>query len=242
MHRFFVTTIDKDRVTFSDEQAHQMRQVLRMVVGDRVVALVDGAGWEYEAELVQVDKKGVTAVIQQKRLVTTEPAIHLTLYQCLLKRDNFEWVLQKGTEIGVSRFVPLLSERTVAHPPKKLDRWQRIVTEAAEQSGRGCIPEIAPANRLTDVLASWQPVQFGLMPWVAEDSVTIGSALAQAEPVEAEALVEASVFIGPEGGWTDDEVENGRSAGLIPVTLGKRTLRAETAAIVAAALVMQAVE
>ncbi len=179
-----------------------MRQVLRMAVGDRVVALVNGDGWEYEAELVQVDKKGVTAVIQHKRPITTEPAIHLTLYQCLLKRDNFEWVLQKGTEIGVSRFVPLLSERTVAHPPKKLDRWQRIVTEAAEQSGRGCIPEIAPAIKLTDVLAAWQPDQFGLMPWVAEDSVTIGSALAQAEPVEARSACRSQCVYWPRR-WMD---------------------------------------
>ena len=119
MHRFFVTTIQDDHVIFSAEQAHQMRQVLRMAVGERVVALVAGAGWEVEAELVQVDKKGVTAVIRQKRLVTTEPTVKLTLYACLLKRDNFEWVLQKGTEIGVARFVPLISERTVAQPPNK---------------------------------------------------------------------------------------------------------------------------
>jgi 16S rRNA (uracil1498-N3)-methyltransferase len=241
MHRFFVTTIDNDRVTFSDEQAHQLRQVLRMGVGDRVVVLVDGGGWEYEAELVEVERKGVTAVIRDKRPVTTEPTVQLTLYQSLLKRDNFEWVLQKGTEIGVSRFVPLISERTVVHPPKKSDRWQRIVTEAAEQSGRGCIPEIAPPAKLTDVLAAWGQDYLGLMPWVTADSVTIGSALATAELVEAKAL-EVSLFIGPEGGWTDDEVENGRSVSLVPVTLGKRILRAETAAVVAAALVMQAVE
>ncbi|MBE2220500.1 MAG: 16S rRNA (uracil(1498)-N(3))-methyltransferase [Anaerolineae bacterium] len=242
MHRFFVATIDDNQVTFSDEQAHQMRQVLRMAVGDRVVALVDGAGWEVEAELVQVDKKGVTAVALEKRPVTTEPTIQLTLYACLLKRDNYEWVLQKGTEIGVSRFVPLISERTVAQPPKKWERWQRIVTEAAEQSGRGCIPEIMPPQKLADVLAGWPPDAIGLMPAVAADGVTIGSALAQAEPVEAGALVEASVFIGPEGGWTDDEVANGRSAGLIPVTLGKRILRAETASIVAATLVIQTLD
>ena len=240
MHRFFVFTIQNNRVTFSDEQAHQMRQVLRMGVGDRVVALVDGTGWEYEAELVQVDKRGVTAVIRQKRPITTEPTAHLTLYQCLLKRDNFEWVLQKGTEIGVSRFVPLLSERTVAHPPKKLVRWQRIVTEAAEQSGRGCIPEISPPVKLADVLASWQPDQLGLIPWVAADSVTIGSVLADnVEDMARTEPAEVAVFIGPEGGWADAEVENGRAAGLIPVTLGKRILRAETAAIVTAALVMQ---
>ena len=212
-----------------------MRQVLRMGVGDRVVALVDGVGWEVEAELVQVDKKGVTAVPIEKRPVTTEPTTQFTLYACLLKRDNYEWVLQKGTEIGVSRFVPLISERTVAHPPKKLERWQRIVTEAAEQSGRGCIPEIMPPQKLPDVLAGWQPDTIGLMPWVAADSVTIGSVLELCTS-------EVAVFIGPEGGWTDAEVENGRSAGLIPVTLGKRILRAETASIVAATLVMQVVE
>ncbi len=241
MHRFFVTTLDNDQVIFSDEQARQIRQVLRLGVGDRVVALLDGAGWEAEVALVQVDKKGVTAVLQQKRPVTSEPTSQLTLYACLLKRDNYEWVLQKGTEIGVSRFVPLLSERTVARPPKKRERWQRIVTEAAEQSGRGRIPQIAPPIKLADVLARWQPNQSGLMPSVAAAGLTIASALTATEPVEVKP-VEVAVFIGPEGGWTDDEVANGRAAGLIPVTLGKRILRAETAAIVAAALVMQVVE
>jgi len=235
MHRFFVLTIDNDQVIFSDEQAHQIRQVLRMGVGDRVVVVVDGAGWEYEVELVQVDKKGVTAVVHHKRPITTEPAVQLTLYQSLLKRDNFEWVLQKGTEIGVSCFVPLLSERAVARLPKKLTRWQRIVTEAAEQSGRGCIPKISPAIKLTDVWTDWQPDQPGLMPWVAADSVVIGSVLANMTT----STNSVAVFIGPEGGWTDDEVVNGRSVGLIPVTLGKRILRAETAAVVASALVMQ---
>lgn len=235
MHRFFVTTIQNDQVIFSDEQAHQIRQVLRMGVGDRVVVLENGAGWECEAELAQVTRKGVTAVIHRKVPVTTEPAVTLTLYQCLLKRDNFEWVLQKGTEIGVSRFVPLISKRTVAHAPKKLTRWQRIVTEAAEQSGRGCIPEIASPTRYADVLAQWQPNRVGLIPWVGAEGETIASVL----PKD---VAETAVFIGPEGGWTDNEVENGREAGLNPVTLGKRTLRAETAAVVSVALVIQAVE
>lgn len=250
MHRFFVATIENDQVIFSAEQARQIRQVLRLGVGERVTALLDGAGWEAEAELVQVEKKGVTAVVRHKHPVTTEPTIQLTLYQSLLKRDNFEWVLQKGTEIGVSRFVPLISERTVAQPPHKAERWQRIVVEAAEQSGRGCIPQILPPARLTDVLANWPPDAIGLMPAIAAEQATIASVLANtvtstssvtASSVTAEP-VEAAVFIGPEGGWTEDEVENGRSAGLIPVTLGKRILRAETAAIVAAALVMQVVE
>ncbi|MCZ7669969.1 MAG: RsmE family RNA methyltransferase [Chloroflexi bacterium] len=111
----------------------------------------------------------------------------------------------KGTEIGVSRFVPLLSERTVARPPKKRERWQRIVTEAAEQSGRGRIPQIAPPIKLADVLARWQPNQSGLMPSVAAAGLTIASALTATEPVEVKP-VEVAVFIGPEGGWTDDEV------------------------------------
>ncbi|MFO7679419.1 MAG: RsmE family RNA methyltransferase [Chloroflexota bacterium] len=238
MQRFFVSAIENDRVVFSAEQAHQIRQVLRLGVGERVTALLDGAGWEAEAELVQVEKKGVTAVVRHKRPVTTEPAVRLTLYQSLLKRDNFEWVLQKGTEIGVSRFAPLISERTVAHPPNKMERWQRIVVEAAEQSGRGCIPQILPPARLTDVLAHWQSDRLGLMPALSTDGVTIGSVW-EKMPTSTGSV---GVFIGPEGGWTEDEVENGRSAGLIPVTLGKRILRAETAAIVAAALVMQAVE
>ena len=233
MHHFFVTDIQGDRATFSTEQAHQIARVLRLPVGSRVRVL-DNAGWQYEAELVAVGRQ-VTAVLHDKQPAANEPAIHLTLYQALLKRDNFEWVLQKGTEIGVARFAPLLTARTVAHPPHKPDRWQRILTEAAEQCRRGRIPDLAEPLRLEDAWRAAQVADAALLPWEGEAGVTISAALAGKRPSTI------AVFIGPEGGWTEEEVANGRAHGLLPVTLGPRILRAETAAVVSAALVMQSI-
>ncbi len=231
MHHFFVSDIHQDQAVFSDEQAHQIGRVLRLRPGERVMVL-DNAGWQYEAELVEVGRR-VTAVLHARQPAANEPAIHLTLFQAVLKRDNFEWVLQKGTEIGVTRFVPLITERTVAHPPHKLERWQRILTEAAEQSRRGRIPQLAEPVRLADAWAEAQAAELALLPWEGAAQETLAAALAGKRPSTI------AILIGPEGGWTDDEVGNGRARGLIPVTLGARILRAETAAIVSAALSMQ---
>lgn len=231
MHRFFVTDIHDDRVVFSPEQAHQITTVLRMEPGQPVVVL-DNSGWEFEASLVEVGRKGVTAVIHHKRPVTTEPTSQITLYQSLLKRDNFEWVLQKGTELGVGRFVPLITERTVARLPKKTDRWQRILTEAAEQSRRGRIPELADSLTLAQAAAELSIQDTGLIPWEEAGMGSIGDCLAG----KGETAV--SLFIGPEGGFTADEIELARQHHIQPVTLGQRILRAETAAVTAVALTM----
>ncbi len=238
MQRFFVTQIEQERAVFSPQQAHQIGVVLRMQPGQQVVVL-DNLGWEYDAELVEVGRKRITAVISNKRPVTNEPACELTLYQAMLKRDNFEWVLQKGTEIGVTRFVPIITQRTVAKfKPNKMTRWRKIITEAAEQSGRGRLPELTLPMSLDNAFTQVGASALGMMPWVGATSVTILSVLANRESSSDP----MALFIGPEGGFTEDEVDNGRLHAIIPITLGKRILRAETAAVVASALVLQEVE
>ncbi len=230
MHRFFVDPqfITETAVSFPPEQAHQIRTVLRMAPSAGVVVL-DNAGWEYDVTLTAVTKQQVTGDITARRAAAGEPTTHLTLYQAMLKRDNFEWVLQKGTEIGVSRFVPLITARTVvtAVKPNKLARWQRILTEAAEQCRRGRIPELAAPLPLPEAIAACN-AEAMLMPWEEAVSTTMGSALA-GKPRSV------ALFIGPEGGFTAEEVDERVTA----VTLGPRILRAETAAIVAATLTLQ---
>ncbi|MCB8922900.1 MAG: 16S rRNA (uracil(1498)-N(3))-methyltransferase [Ardenticatenaceae bacterium] len=229
MHRFFVNPqfISETAVTFPPEQAHQIRSVLRMAPGAGVVVL-DNAGWEYDVTLTAVTKQQVMGEITARRTAVAEPATHLTLYQAMLKRDNFEWVLQKGTEIGVSRFVPVVTARSVVTTvkPNKLERWQRIITEAAEQSRRGRIPELAAPLPLAEAIAACT-TEAKLMPWEEAGDVTIAQALAGRPRSVA-------LFIGPEGGFDVTEVVGGVTA----VTLGPRILRAETAAIVAAALTL----
>lgn len=231
MHRFFVKSIHDDQVVFTPEQAHQIAVVLRMEPGQPVVVL-DNKGWEFEVELVDVGRKRVTAVIHHKRPITTEPASHVTLYQSLLKRDNFEWVLQKGTELGVSRFVPLITARTVARSPKKTDRWQRILTEAAEQSRRGRIPQLSKPLTLAQAAADLPPHHTGLIPWEAAGSGSIDDYLV------GKGGTAVSLFIGPEGGFTTNEISLAQQHNIRPITLGQRILRAETAAIAAVTLTL----
>jgi 16S rRNA (uracil1498-N3)-methyltransferase len=231
MHRFFVKEINDDRVVFAPEQAHQIATVLRMEPDQQVVVL-DNSGWEFEAALVEVGRKRVTAVITHKRRVITEPASQLTLYQSLLKRDNFEWVLQKGTELGVSCFVPLITERTVARRSRKASRWQRILTEAAEQSGRGRIPELAAPLTLAQAVAELPAQSTALIPWERAGSGSIGAYVA------GKGGTAVALFIGPEGGFTAGEIELAQQHHIQPVTLGQRILRAETAAVTAVALTL----
>jgi 16S rRNA (uracil1498-N3)-methyltransferase len=171
-----------------------------------------------------------------KRPSPNEPAIQLTLYQALMKRDKFEWVLQKGTEIGVTHFVPLVTQRSLVQDidikESKQLRWQKILTEAAEQSGRGCIPTLHPPQTLAEALAA-HPAQRGLIAWEEAEGLTIRGALAGGERPS-----QISLFIGPEGGFAAEEVAAAQVAGIQAITLGKRILRAETAALVASALIL----
>jgi 16S rRNA (uracil1498-N3)-methyltransferase len=235
MHRFFVTDIDNNQVIFSAEQTRQINAVLRMEPGQRVIAL-DNAGWEYEVELIALGRKRATAVIHHKRPSANEPSVQLTLYQSLMKRDKFEWVLQKGTEIGVSHFVPLVTQRSLSQKvdikDSKLARWQKIITEAAEQCRRGRIPTLQTPLTLTQALAD-HPAQPGLIAWEETKDRSLREVLSAGKRPSA-----ISLFIGPEGGFAAEEIATAQTAGIIPITLGKRILRAETAALVASALIL----
>ena len=267
MHRFFITP-DQRRgqiVRFDDAQTHQMRRVLRLRPGDRVLAL-DAQGWQYEVALEEVSNSRVTGLVAAQAAATGEPRVRLTLFQSLLQRDKFEWVLQKGTEIGVTAFVPVITRRSLVRDAEdvgenKLERWRRIIKEAAEQSGRGKLPTIGPAVPLAVALSglfSPQPSPEGrggsgslprrgrvrerefvtpatraLIAWEGEPERTLRQALG-----ETNGLTDVALFIGPEGGYEAAEVEAAAAHGAIPITLGRRVLRTETAAVVGAALVL----
>ena len=159
MHRFFITPAQRrgQIVRFDDVQAHQMRRVLRLRPGDRVLAL-DGQGEQYEVALEEVSNSRVTGLVAAQTAATGEPRVRLTLFQSLLQRDKFEWVLQKGTEIGVAAFVPVITRRSLVRDAddvgeNKLERWRRIIKEAAEQSGRVALPTMGAAVPLAVALA-----------------------------------------------------------------------------------------
>jgi 16S rRNA (uracil1498-N3)-methyltransferase len=236
MHRFFISpeNITDAQAILSGEQAYQIAKVLRMKTGDRVIVL-DNVGWEYEAAVTAVSPKQVNATIVQKREVAAEPANHITLYMSLLKRDKFEWVLQKCTEVGVSRFVPIVTQRSLLQDvdikENKMARWQKIIQEAAEQSRRGRMPELCQPMTFAEAVLGVDTA-VALIPWESAKETTIRQVLA------GKAAETISLFIGPEGGFAEDEIALAQANGIVPVTLGKRILRAETAAIVASSFIM----
>ncbi|MCP4421966.1 MAG: 16S rRNA (uracil(1498)-N(3))-methyltransferase [Chloroflexi bacterium] len=237
MHRFFVTSENSigKQVELPAHLAHQIRNVLRLRA-DSAILVLDNKGWEYEVVLRQVDKQRVVGEIVAKRPSVNEPSVQLTLYQSLIKRDKFEWVLQKGTEIGVSHFVPLVTKRSLMQKvdikSNKLSRWQKIITEAAEQCRRGRIPTLQTPMTLAQALAV-QPAQPGLIAWEEEKVETLREVMSAWKRPSA-----VSLFIGPEGGFAAQEVAAAQTANIAPITLGKRILRAETAALVASALIL----
>lgn len=235
MHRFFLSPdcIIGNDVSFPDDVVRQLTRVLRLTSGEQVVVL-DNSGMEYVVTLNSVTRDSVKGCWAEKRLSDGEPDIQITLYQGLLKADKFEYVLQKGTEVGISRFVPVVCQRSIPRErgAGRMDRWQRIVTEAAEQSGRGKIPALENPIDFSD--ACNEVDSAAVIPWEQEDGLGIRSWLRSS----ADEMLSLGVFIGPEGGFSEDEVGYARSKGIAPVSLGKRILRAETAGVVTAAAIM----
>ncbi|MBP8304291.1 MAG: 16S rRNA (uracil(1498)-N(3))-methyltransferase [Phycisphaerae bacterium] len=238
MDRFFVEPAELrgDRVSLGKAHAHQICRVLRLRPGDRIVVL-DNTGSEFEVSLTAVDPAKAEGRILATRSAQGEPRVDLTLYQGLLARDKFEQVLQKGTEVGVRRFVPVITERSIvrdahAFTEGRMLRWHRILTEAAEQSGRGLVPELRPPIRFEQGWAG-QGVGAQLIGCPGPASPSLHEVLADAPGPRAVGL-----WIGPEGGFSDGEVALARSAGCRPFSLGRRILRTETAAMIASALVL----
>jgi len=212
-----------------------MRNVLRLGAGDHITAL-DNSGWEYEVELQKVDSSKVEGRVIGKSLSVAEPDTKITLYQALLKGSSFEFVLQKCTEIGVAGFVPVICERCVAGEPdgKRLGRWRSIITEAAEQSRRGKLPVLHSPVGFIEACKAASGIS--LLPWEGEKVRGIGDFLrSHTKPENATVF---SIFVGPEGGFSPHEVDFAQSCGIVPVSLGPRILRAETAGLVASTITL----
>ncbi len=221
-------------VVLEGDAARRVARVLRLGPGERL-ALFDGSGIEAIAELTRVAASRVEAVAVSVQPGLPEPPVRITLCQSVVKGERFEWALEKGTEIGVARFVPVVARRNVVRPGEgaKLERWRRIVVEAAEQCGRSAVPEVTPPASLDDVLESLDGP--AIVPYEGERETGIAAALrAMGRPGAL------TILIGPEGGFTQDEIERATSRGARPVSLGPRILRSETAGVVAAALALAA--
>ncbi len=245
MHRFFVPqkNIGKKMIEITDmRHVHQIRNVLRMKIGDQFCVFAE-EGQEYLVELAMEQQSGFVAkILDQKekfsRGASALDAIsvpELTLYMGLLKKDKFEWVLEKGTEIGVNRFVPLITDHTIKRVNKIPARWQIIVEEATEKCGRTRIPILCEPALMSDMLEK-------NMNFISQDEDSHQKDMLhfffhpQAEENFSlkfcNGLKKYGIWIGPEGGFSRRELDWARKQGFLVLSLGTSILRAETAAIV----------
>ena len=242
MHRFFVPSeaITDGKIEFPPESARQIRQVLRLKAGGRVIAL-DGRGEEFRIELTRVGPERVGGVVLDRSRNQAEAQVQLTLFLSLTQREKFEWVLQKCTEIGAHAFMPFVSSRSLVKlnsiSPDKIERWQRIIKEAAEQSGRGIIPVLEAPKPFDLAVQSGKRYDLCLAAWEEEHSQPLRPALQDLPPG-----AKVAVMIGPEGGMSREEIDQASPYQWQTVSLGARILRMETAALVACTLVMDAVQ
>ena len=237
MVRFFVAPEELafENITLTGENA-QHAKVLRLKAGEEVL-VCDGEGLECLCEVASVAPGQVDLDVKERRKSVTEAAVRVSVYMAFPKADKLEHVIQKATELGAYEIVAFPSARCVSRPDekslkKKVERWQKIAASAAEQSGRGRIPEVRTANSYQEALCRAAEADKALMFYENEQAVTLKMALSQGS------YRSVSILTGPEGGLEEKEVAQAREAGLQVCTLGKRILRCETAPLCALSAIM----
>ena len=239
MPRFFVdpSAIEGDRVTLSGDNAHHAAYSLRLAPGDRIKVCDQQTA--YLCEMLSFDSQTATARILSSTPIDTEPPFAATLYQALPKGDKLDTVIQKAVECGVAGVVPFESSRCIvrAKPEaeaRKTERRQRIAEEAAKQCGRGVIPTVSPTVTYAEALRLAEDSDLMLFCYEGDGVIPLPAVLEQSHPA-LEALREAgrrpriAIFVGSEGGFSPEEVEQACAARAAMTGLGKRILRTETA-------------
>ncbi|MDP3057359.1 MAG: RsmE family RNA methyltransferase [bacterium] len=237
LHRFIGNfSLEQNRFKIYDaEILNQARNVLRLGKGDSLI-LADGKLNEASVKIIESDKKFLEVEILEHNINKNEPEIYGVLYCSILKRENFEWVVQKATECGIKEIVPLVSARTVKLGFKK-ERLEKIIKEAAEQSGRGILPILYEPQKFDEALKSAEQNDLNLF-------FEMNYPLLDREELKVGKNKKIGIFIGPEGGWSGEELklvkdEIEKNDKFKTAGLGKLTLRAETAAVVASWFVAQ---
>lgn len=231
MPRFYVPNphIEKEMLKIEGNEVRHIRRVLRLKVGDNL-SVFDGSGREYEGTIVEEDPSAVMVMVQNILSSKTESHLEITLAQSMVKGEKMDYLIQKGTELGVKEIIPFFSYRSVplldkSKRLKRYHRWERIAVEASKQCGRGVVPKIEPLKDYSEMLQTAPLDSLRLILWERG-----GESLKE---VLKESKEKKKVFfiVGPEGGMSDEEVEHAKRAGFIPVTLGRRILRSETASL-----------
>jgi 16S rRNA (uracil1498-N3)-methyltransferase len=237
MSRFYVppASIDGKIITVTGDEAHHIRDVMRLKVSDRVVAF-DGTGHEYVGVLKELGPKSVVVEIIQTRVPSGAQNFTITLIQAIPKKEKMDYIVEKATELGVFRIVPVMTERTIVDWDQKkkdssADRWRRISLAASKQCGRLDIPSIESVRNFKETLKDKAEYNLALIAALSEDAIPLKKILSG---FKSGNIV---VAIGPEGDFTPDEIKMAEGAGYKLVGLGRRVLKSDTAGLAALAII-----
>ncbi|MFQ5949290.1 MAG: 16S rRNA (uracil(1498)-N(3))-methyltransferase, partial [Nitrospiria bacterium] len=235
--------IKDNKVKLDDRLAHHLRNVLRLKVGETLF-LVDERPRRYLTRVTASSPDRLVLAIEKEEAPPEENRSVVRLGIGILKGEKMDWVIQKATELGVSRISPLVTQRVIARPrPERLDhqqnRWEKIAAEAAQQSGRWEIPKIDSPSDLPTLLADTAPSVF---KFIFSPEVSHGSIRKSIQSSIGSSSFQGTLLIGPEGGWETTEVAEAAQKGYLPISLGTRMLRSETAALVALSIIQYEVD
>lgn len=241
MNRFYIEQgqVAGDIITITGSDVNHIKNVLRMRIGERIV-ICDCCGKDYDCTIESMDSDCVEAKIHSMSDTKTELPTKIYLFQGLPKKDKMELIIQKAVELGVTEVIPVMMKRTIVKledkkkEAKKLERWQSIATSAAKQSNRGVIPTVSEVVTYKEALKRAQEMDVVLLPYENEEGME-GSRSA-IRSVKGKQSV--AVFIGPEGGYEESEIEAAKELGMKPITLGNRILRTETAGLATLAMLV----
>lgn len=240
MPKFFTAreNITDSQIRIESEDAKHIKKVLRLGEGDKIT-VCDGRGIDYTASINTIGQNEILCDIIDKQECESEPKVNVTLYQGLPKAAKMDYIIQKTTELGICRIVPVKLSRCVVKlenesaERKKTERWQRISYEAAKQSGRGVVPEVTMPMTLDEVIGDIKNTDLVFVPYECETEVRLRDVIDNIGDIKS-----ASFIIGPEGGFDITEIEKLQSAGIKTITLGRRILRTETAGEAVLAMLM----
>ncbi|MEK7852081.1 MAG: 16S rRNA (uracil(1498)-N(3))-methyltransferase [Deltaproteobacteria bacterium] len=229
MHRFYIEEglMVGVNAEMNGAEARHIKDVLRLKTGDAVV-LFDGSGMEFTGKITGIGKELVSVAVAEAIEGKTESPVEIILGQGIPKSDKMDLIVQKSTELGVSRIVPIYTERVVpkSFGANKIERWQRIAVEACKQSGRVKVPIISDPISIEQFVKDADQSSLRLIPWEGEKEISLKKAL----PVTLENS-KITFIVGPEGGLTGSEIKVAEKGGFIPVSLGRRILRTETVSL-----------
>lgn len=240
MPKFFIRDYDLSvgKIAYIlGEDARHIKKSLRIKNGENII-VCDGLGKDYIANVDGMENDAVLVKITEEFHKNGEPNFKVNLYTAITKGEGFEYAIKKCIEAGVNSINPIITERTIVNIPdskvdKKAERWNKIAEEAAKQSGRSLIPNVAFPQKFETVLEKLDPNELSIICYVEEDTISLKEVFKKNSDSKA-----INIFIGPEGGFTDKEWKSAVSKGTVSVTLGKRILKAETAGLFVTATAM----